>query len=63
MRRLLYDQAGDTRKAVRLLEESKEYCRRHGIPFDGQDVLDELSADLKPAAGGNGRKHRSGRSA
>ena len=37
--------------------------RRHGVPFDGQDVLDELSADREPGVGRNGRKQRSSRSA
>lgn len=39
---ILYDQNGETDRAIATLEESKLYCRSHNIPFDGQDVLDEL---------------------
>jgi hypothetical protein len=55
---LLYDEAGDTRKAIGLLEESKEYCRRHGIPFEGQEVQDELQEDFQPAVIRNGKRER-----
>jgi hypothetical protein len=49
---------GDTRKAIRLLEESKAYCRQHQIPFDGQEILDELLEDFQPQFTRNGKGHR-----
>lgn len=50
---VLYDEHGDTPRAIATLRESKHYCEQHGIPFDGQDVLDELQAErgAKPRKG------------
>jgi hypothetical protein len=59
----LYDQIGETRKAVLLLEESKAYCQQHGIPFDAQDGLDELTRSLQLTATENGKKGRKSKSA
>ena len=39
---MLYDQHGDSDRAVATLIESKRYCEAHRIPFDSQDLLDEL---------------------
>lgn len=39
---LLYDQHGELDRAIAVLEESKHFCKAHKIPFDGQDILDEL---------------------
>lgn len=47
---LLYDDQGSTHRAIDTLLESKEYCQARGIPFDGQDILDELTASVPPAA-------------
>lgn len=41
----LYHQIGQTDRAIRILRESKALCRRHGIPFDGEDILEELLND------------------
>lgn len=38
----LYDRQGDTARAVATLRESKRYCEARGIPFDGQEMLDEI---------------------
>ena len=38
----LYDRRGDTQRALAILRESKSYCANHNIPFDGQDLLDEI---------------------
>ena len=51
-------EAGQTRKAVRILEQSKDYCRQHGIPFDGQDMLDELNEALASTPARNGKARR-----
>jgi hypothetical protein len=37
----LYHAAGDLAKALKLLKESKKLCDRHGVPFDGGDLLQE----------------------
>jgi hypothetical protein len=42
---LLYDGIGETERAIRILRESKALCDKHGIPFDGQDILEELLND------------------
>jgi len=42
---LLYDQIGQTDRAIRILRDSKALCARHGIPFDGADILQELLSD------------------
>ena len=39
---ILYDKQGELDRAVAVLLESKEYCRSRSIPFDAQDLLDEL---------------------
>jgi hypothetical protein len=38
----LHEQLGETRTAIRVLEESRDYCRQQGIVFASQDALDEL---------------------
>jgi hypothetical protein len=58
---LLYDQIGETDRAIRILRESKAYCARHGIRFDGQDILDELLSDIAHNGKGNGRGNGSKR--
>ncbi|MBX9678657.1 MAG: hypothetical protein K2X38_07820 [Gemmataceae bacterium] len=47
---LLYDDQGSTQRAIDTLLESKEYCQARDIPFDGQDILDELTASVPPSA-------------
>jgi hypothetical protein len=37
----LYHDSGDLGAAVRTLQESKEFCKRHGIPFRSQRALNE----------------------
>jgi hypothetical protein len=39
---ILYDAQGETDRAISVLLESKDYCRSHGIPFDAEDLLQEL---------------------
>ncbi len=38
----LYDSQGELDRAIATLLESKRYCESHQIPFDGQDLLDEM---------------------
>jgi len=42
---ILFDEDGDTERAISTLNESKRFCESHGIAFDGQDILDELQAN------------------
>jgi tetratricopeptide (TPR) repeat protein len=37
----LYHDTGQLDKAINALEESKQLCQTHGIPFDGEDLLQE----------------------
>lgn len=50
---ILYHDAGNLQKAIQVLKESRRLCRRHGIPFDGKDLLrdylTEAAADRRPA--------------
>lgn len=39
---ILYDSQGDLDRAIATLTESQRYCQSHEIPFDGQELLDEL---------------------
>lgn len=39
---ILYDKQGDSDRALAILWESKQYCQSHQLPFDAQDLLDEL---------------------
>ncbi len=41
----IYKQIGQTDRAIRILRESKALCARHGIPFDGEDSLQELLSE------------------
>jgi len=38
----LHWDAGNLRKAQELLEESREYCEKNHVPFDGGEMLEEL---------------------
>lgn len=42
---ILYHDAGDLGKAIQILQDSRRLCRRHGIPFDGADLLDDYRAE------------------
>jgi hypothetical protein len=44
---ILYHDAGKLERAIEILRESKRYCAAHGIPFDGQDLLDDYQAEKK----------------
>ena len=37
----LYRECGDLDRAIHALRDSQRLCAKHGIPFDGQDMLDE----------------------
>jgi tetratricopeptide (TPR) repeat protein len=62
---LLYDANGQTKRALELLGESKALCERHGLPFDGADILEELMADepsnTAPSAKVNGKHVANGK--
>ena len=50
----LYDKQGDTDRAIATLRESKQWCESHQVPFDGQNLLDELLKDCRTV--GNPRR-------
>ncbi|MCI0681396.1 MAG: hypothetical protein L0Y71_04765 [Gemmataceae bacterium] len=52
---LLYDGIGQTDRAIKILRESKALCDRHGIPFDGEEILQELLSDPQGNGTRNGR--------
>jgi hypothetical protein len=56
---MLYDGIGQTQRAIRILRESKALCARHGIPFDGKELLEELLND--PPRNGKRNGHIAGR--
>ncbi len=39
---ILYDSQGELERAISTLLESRQYCESHRIPFDSQDLLEEL---------------------
>lgn len=47
---LLYWKADNLVRAVQILEESKQLCAKHHVPFDGQDVLDEVRREQEAIA-------------
>jgi hypothetical protein len=44
---ILYHDAGDLAKAIHVLKESRRLCQRHGIPFDGDDLLRDYLAEAR----------------
>jgi hypothetical protein len=38
---ILYHDSGDLDKAISVLQKSKNLCQKHGIRFDGEDILRE----------------------
>ncbi len=62
----LYHDSGELDKALTVLEESRQLCELKEIPFDGEDLLKEYSAEKAKrqdqqngAAGVGGRKRAS----
>jgi len=47
---ILYDKKGEQDRAIQILIESKQFCLAHHIPFDAQDLLDELEQSQRDAA-------------
>lgn len=46
---ILYHDAGQLRKAIRTLWQSRELCELHGIKFDGKDLLRDYLAEYRAA--------------
>lgn len=44
---MLYHEAGDVEQAIRLLEESRDLCREHGLTFDGNGLLREYCKEQR----------------
>src|SRR5262249_24766163 len=49
---MLYRNAGDLDRAVALLQESRSLCEKHGLPFDGQDLLKDFLLEKQQATEG-----------
>jgi hypothetical protein len=49
---VLSHDSGNSDKAIRILHESKQLCEKHGVKFDGQDIIEEYE---KQRVGRNGR--------
>ena len=63
---LLYDEAGDSKSALKVLDESEQICRTHGVEFDAGDLADEIrTSPQQPAGarkrGGKGFRKRGGK--
>jgi tetratricopeptide (TPR) repeat protein len=56
---ILYHDAGNLSKAIQVLKESRRLCQRHGIAFDGDDLLRDYLAEA--AANGQSRHLSSGK--
>jgi len=50
---MLYHQNGDLDKAIRILEESKQLCKGHGIEFDGADLLSDYLTEKRISRNGS----------
>jgi hypothetical protein len=51
---VLYHEQGDREKAIRVLEKSRALCKRRGIDFDGEDLLQEYLAEGHASRNGAG---------
>jgi hypothetical protein len=47
---VLYRDSGDLDKAIRLLHESKQLCEKHGVKFDGDDIMHEYLEEKRHCA-------------
>jgi hypothetical protein len=47
---ILYRDAGQLKKAIRTLWQSRELCELHGIKFDGKDLLRDYLAEYREVA-------------
>lgn len=58
---LHYWELGDLPKALEILDQSKRYCAKHQIPFDGQDIIDEVRGELQAASRNGAVPQRNGK--
>ena len=49
---ILYHDAGQLKKAVKTLWQSRELCELHGVKFDGKDLLRDYLEEYRAKAGG-----------
>jgi hypothetical protein len=45
----LFANQGDLDRAISTLQESRQFCESHRVPFDGQDMLDEFEESRRAA--------------
>lgn len=55
---ILYRGTGDLDRALAILRESKRLCEKHGVRFDGEDLVEEYSAEKRKRAATKRRKSR-----
>jgi hypothetical protein len=48
---VLYHNSGELDRAISTLQESKQLCEAHGIPFYGRDILEAYLAETKAGPG------------
>ena len=53
---ILYHEAGDLKRAIAALKESRMRSRRAGIKFDGEDLMRDYSLELKPGLASHQRR-------
>ncbi|HMC64179.1 MAG TPA: hypothetical protein VKI65_04505 [Gemmataceae bacterium] len=58
---ILYHDYGDLDKAIRTLEESQRLCKRHGIEFDGKDLLRDYRSEKSALRNGAQRHSQAAR--
>jgi hypothetical protein len=58
---VLYHESGDLHKAIDTLRESKELCAKHGVEFDGEDMLEEYLDEKREGATASGWREKAGR--
>jgi hypothetical protein len=54
---VLYHDNGNLDKAISALHESKQLCEKHGVEFDGEDILQEYLEEKKNS---QAKKYRTG---
>jgi hypothetical protein len=55
---ILYADQGDLDRAVATLQESKQLCESHGVPFDGKDLLRDFEQTRANGGQSRGRRKR-----
>jgi len=57
---VLYHDSGYLDKAISTLHESKQLCEKHGVKFDGEDIIQEYLSEITDCAGQSGVGQKKG---